>query len=221
MTESPIPFAHMSTKKAFRFGAIHLERTLSSRTPFLASVLVSGLSSRHRRFFFYFPWGPPSSLFPRSLALLDRPLNPQGFLVPPSNEKQRCPSSSPTYFKVAPPPPRKNPWSAPKVRFLSHQGGSFVPIPPNYPHQWVYNQRTRTNASRGNPSWQVLWLLPMTSKRVRARPTTEKNWSFPNNVMTKACSNVYAAKQSDCPSQLHAQANDISLLVHFQPSPGL
>lgn len=50
MTESPIPFAHMSTKKAFRFGAIHLERTLSSRTPFLASVLVSGLSSRHRRF---------------------------------------------------------------------------------------------------------------------------------------------------------------------------
>lgn len=53
MTESPIPFAHMSTKKAFRFGAIHLERTLSSRTPFLARVLVSGLSSRHRRFFFF------------------------------------------------------------------------------------------------------------------------------------------------------------------------
>ena len=106
MTESPIPFAHMSTKKAFRFGAIHLERPLSSRTPFLASVLVSGLSSRHRRFS---SLRPPSSLFPRSLALLDRPLNPQGFLVPPSNEKQRCPSSSPTYFKVAPPSPRKNP----------------------------------------------------------------------------------------------------------------
>lgn len=59
MTESPIPFAHMSTKKAFRFGAIHLERTLSSRTPFLASVLVSGLSSRHRRFFFLLSLRPP------------------------------------------------------------------------------------------------------------------------------------------------------------------
>lgn len=59
MTESPIPFAHMSTKKAFRFGAIHLERTLSSRTPFLASVLVSGLSSRHRRFFFKISLRPP------------------------------------------------------------------------------------------------------------------------------------------------------------------
>lgn len=59
MTESPIPFAHMSTKKAFRFGAIHLERTLSSRTPFLASVLVSGLSSRHRRFFFLISLRPP------------------------------------------------------------------------------------------------------------------------------------------------------------------